>query len=315
MNIILRFSKQKLVFYLITVICFSSCLEEYDLYLPSDEGYLSIDVLISTKDTIQYAYVKKSYDADFALESDGHNNLVRMYASFQSIDCEVKVVDEETQIEYDFEKREYILEEGVKAVDYVLNGFTPAVGKTYTAKVKYNGKTYQSTQTVHKGPIIDKITFKPYYTADEEDIFRPFIHITDPNPKETDYYFFVELDWFGTHFHRDSYSAYYVPYSILSDEGMTGTNEGIELSLGMGAEENQKTTGMRYFHYEIMSISKENYEFFEEMKKQLTNDGGVYTPCPVTPPTNFTGGKVVGQFIATDAKIYDIYPDESNIVK
>lgn len=305
LSLMLKLRIPILVFIAFPILFFCSCLDECDLYLTSDQGYISIDVMISTADTVQYAYVRRSYD------STVHPDTARLYGwntknllYFPYVDCVVTLKDIDINAEYVFEEMDYH-----SSHVYCLNNFTPVVGHTYMVNVEVEGKSYQSTQTIRKGPIIDKFGFKPYSTSDENDLYRPIVYITDPCPEETDYYLFVN-DLGHNCFVRTGIESYYMPISLLTDEGMDDMKGGIELSLGMGAYENEKGTGIgSSFSFEVMSISKQNYDFFTEMEKQITTDGGVYTPSPVSPPTNFSGEKVMGQFIATDSKVYhfDIY--------
>ncbi|MDO4462871.1 MAG: hypothetical protein Q4C30_10355 [Bacteroidia bacterium] len=229
-------------------------------------------------------------------------------------------MDENTKKQYTFEKvvrkSPYDYIHLPRNVCYRLPNFTPLVGRTYTAKVIYEGNEYMSTQTVHQAPIVEKVTFKPYSTIDESrGLFRPFLYISDPNPSMPNYYLFVN-DLSRYYFSRDGYESHYMPLSLLTDYGMNNIYGGVEMSLGMGCVDSQKGTGVgSEFDFEVMSISKENYDFFVEMEKQITTDGGVYTPCPVTPPTNFSGERVMGQFIATDAKNYHFKATDDNIEK
>ncbi len=307
-----------LVFIAFPILFFCSCLDECDLYLTSEQGYISIDVMISTRDTVQYAYIRKSYNSTVHPDTiEYYDRNYRNWLYFQPVYSDVILVDEETKKEYHYEKAEikspYESSHYPPNVSYRLENFTPIVGRTYTAIVICDNNVYQSTQTIRKGPIIDKFGFKPYSTSDENDLYRPIVYIADPCPEETDYYLFVN-DLGHNCFVRTGIESYYMPISLLTDEGMDDMKGGIELSLGMGAYENEKGTGIgSSFSFEVMSISKQNYDFFTEMEKQITTDGGVYTPSPVSPPTNFSGEKVMGQFIATDSKVYHFDIDESNV--
>ncbi|MDO4462805.1 MAG: hypothetical protein Q4C30_10015 [Bacteroidia bacterium] len=310
---------QKFILIVLSFLSLTSCLDECDLFLSTDRGYIAIDVMISTYATKQYAYVRKSFDHTVTEDSvNSYDWNYRNWLYFESVDCEIILIDEETKREYTYRRevdKRYTVEKY-----YVLDDFTAIVGRTYTVKVIYDGKVYQSTQTVRKAPKIDNVKFKPYETADEkEGKFRPFLYFADPSPSEIDYCIFYDRDHHSgdcSYFDRTGYHVGYVPMTIYSDEGVKSAEGGIECSIGIGAYENEKNTGVGYsFNFEVLSISKENYDFFVELEKQITTDGGVYTPTPVTPPTNFSGEKVMGQFIATDIQIYRFETSDDNIIK
>lgn len=75
---------QKLIIAAIAILSLSSCLDECDIYLPVDSGYISIDVLISTKDTVQYAYVRKSYNSTVSADTlDAYDKYYHKWLYFQ----------------------------------------------------------------------------------------------------------------------------------------------------------------------------------------------------------------------------------------
>ncbi|MDO4462807.1 MAG: hypothetical protein Q4C30_10025 [Bacteroidia bacterium] len=320
MNRLLRIS-QKVLLLAVAVSSLSSCLDECDIYLPTDSGYLSIDIMISTNISTQYAYVRRTYDNTITPDTiDKYDWNYRNDLYFKPVDCEVILIDEETKKEYKYERK--VTYTRPLSVRYELDNFLPIVGRTYTAKVICDGKVYQSTQTLRKAPTVDKVMFKPYQTLDEkEGRYRPFLFLSDPTPEEIDYCLFYQRGYHEdidsySEFPRCNYETYSVPMTLYSDDGMKDIDGGIEFSLGIGAYENDKFTGVGYtFDFEVLSMSEENFEFFKEYEKQITTDGGVYTPCPVSPPTNFSGERVMGQFIATDLKIYRFEATKDNIYR
>lgn len=59
------------------------------------------------------------------------------------------------------------------------------------------------------------------------------------------------------------------------------------------------------YRYCFYSISKANYDYYKTIVKQIKTDGGIYSPNAATPVTNFTGGKIYGQFIVTSESHID----------
>lgn len=46
-------------------------------------------------------------------------------------------------------------------------------------------------------------------------------------------------------------------------------------------------------------------QFYGAVEAHLTSDGGVYSPTPTTPVTNFSGRNVQGQFIAASCTVFN----------
>ncbi|MBP5364306.1 MAG: DUF4249 family protein [Bacteroidales bacterium] len=170
-------------------------------------------------------------------------------------------------------------------------------GHTYTLTVEAEGRTFTATQTINPVPKVDKVKF---FTHDspEGPLLSPSLYFNDVRPDRTDYYVFTDI----FQHHRVRASAYfYVFLAPFSDENQSTSVNGLHMSLGMGATQNQKGDGYsagNYYYYELFSISADNYDYYKTMEKQLTSDGGVYRPNPSTPLTNFSGEHVQGQFVA-----------------
>lgn len=54
-------------------------------------------------------------------------------------------------------------------------------------------------------------------------------------------------------------------------------------------------------NYSFYPLSKANYDYYKAIEKQIRTDGGIYNQAASTPPTNFTGGTIYGQFIITSS--------------
>lgn len=287
-----------------------SCIEEYDLSIQGEVAdYVCIDAILSTNDSVQTVYVRHLHDFDVSTRWVSTSINIVNVTDPSIPNAKIRLTDNDT-------KEIYIYEE-VRTYDrnkpdlyfyhYELNNFKPIVNHTYTIDIEVCGKNFTSTQTVHRAPIIDTIMARPYWDSEYLDkAKRPIVHLTDTEPDSVNYCIFIE-DRSVSHIrglHRYDCAIHNLPYSLFSDEGSKLQRYIINLPHGMGNYEYDKyTSGIT--STEVWSLSEENYVFFREMQKQMETDGGIYTPYSRTPPTNFEGENVLGQFIATDVYRYE----------
>lgn len=265
----------------------TSCVEEYDLKINNEQEYYVIDAIINDVDTVHVVNVYRNGDL-----CDTWEPAIE--------DITVKIEDQNGwNAEYENTKN---------GREFTLYGQPFEAGNTYTLTVKIGKQTFRATEYMCPLPVIDSLTFYSHSTLDEAEVFSPIVYMHDSQPDRDNYYIFTDQYHLGENRYHWSHSHFlYIDY--LSDKGMKEEMSGIRISIGMGAYDGQKGAGVHLwerYYYEILTVSKENYEFFKAMSNQLSSDGGIYRPFPITPRTNFEGnGKVLGQFMACSKHIFE----------
>lgn len=188
-------------------------------------------------------------------------------------------------------------------------------GHTYYLKVEWNGNTYTSECTMPSAIKIDTITHRQgNKLIDGTDGTIPYVWFHD-NPNVDNYYVF-----------KKGSGEYPLPYStgqgtwsvsVFSDEFMQPDSKGMDLCGGESTESWRKDdfSFATFPDQKLMmySVTKEVYDYYSSLIKQIRYDGGVYTPSPASAPTNIKGG-ALGVFNAAsfDYKYCLISEEEYN---
>ena len=171
------------------------------------------------------------------------------------------------------------------------------IGNTYHLKIEWQGQIYVSTCYMPPVPDIDSVTYtysqgKP----GKDDNYVPRIWFKD-NPNTKDYYLFWGVS--GV-----------TKFVVLSDEFINSNVSGLDIFKGVWFEwwmDSYPQPGM-FYKVELHSITKEIYDYYNDLIMQVKNDGGVYTPAPASPPSNISNG-ALGYFRASAVQVIeDILP-------
>lgn len=326
--------KHNLLYTILTSVIFTACVEDFDIVMDNNNDYVCIDAIITTADSVQGVYIRKTAFVDKSTRNTTYDIIS---------DAKITLTDNTTGQEYQYEQpgenrtmlvgiqipgapegeyyytTRYVFDKDA----YVLMGFTPIPGRSYTMNIEHDGKVYSSTQYVHKDPLVEGITFRPYSASesgrveDEYEAFNPTLHIGDSEPDKDNYYIFIgniyAWDRFLT---RNGETRYQIPITPISEQDFKSGVNAVEINETMGATAHGKGTGISYgemYEYSLWSVSRENYKYLCSIKDHMTTDGGVYTPYLDTPITNFSGKHVMGQFMAVNETKYEGYVTYRNI--
>ncbi|MBE6340949.1 MAG: DUF4249 family protein [Bacteroidales bacterium] len=209
-------------------------------------------------------------------------------------------------------------QEGTSKIFFISN-YKLEVGRKYTLSVTIDGKEYSATEKLLPQITITKVRYEKikWFKSVGEGYHTLKIPVFSLiNSSEESKYFIVSLD-------RKLNSLYNSSIRLFSTENMGDTIKELQFSqyyfdptyapgfeVGSGGSDDwyiDETTGggdpRRYGFY---PISKANYDYYKTIEKQIKTDGGIYSPNAATPISNFTGGKIYGQFIVTsESYIYD----------
>ena len=163
---------------------------------------------------------------------------------------------------------------------------------TYRLRVEWQGNVYTSECTMPKEVEIDTIT--RFRDADKfndgaDAGYIPYLWFHD-DPTTPNYYV-VENPMYGGGIWG---------INIMSDEMFSTDNIcGVDAYTGEavdGYSRNTVVSGTHiskdwgYDQIRLYSVTKEVYEYYSSLIKQIRYDGGVYTPSPASAPTNIKGG-------------------------
>lgn len=286
---------------LIIFICFSpSCTEVYDLNLP-EEGRLVVDGLITNESGPYFIRLTESrnslyYDPHADSTYSGYSGKLGGEAikdalvilSSDNGQTDTLIAGQDSIVEYiRNEKGEIIYTMvsqnlyGIKYGYYQTSSLKGEVGVNYFLKIIWKGKEYNASCLMPDLPSVDSITYnKVQAPVGKEDYFVPEIYFTEPQ-NEKNYYLF---NFSST---NDVWG-----YSILSDEFLGEYVDGLDVFKGESID--WWRTAYPYagelFTIRMESITKESFEFYRALINQFKNDGGSFSPSPVSPPTNVDNG-------------------------
>lgn len=164
-------------------------------------------------------------------------------------------------------------------------------GHTYHLRVEWNNNIYTAECTMPKAVEIDSVTIYRHADKFEDHAagYVPYLWFHD-DPTTDNYYVFENA----------IYGASVWGINIMSDEQLnTDDICGIDAFSGEapdGATRNTIFAGTHtskewgYDKVCLYSVTKEVYEYYSSLIKQIRYDGGVYTPSPASAPTNIKGG-------------------------
>jgi hypothetical protein len=301
----------------------TGCVEDYDLKFGNGKGSIVIEGAITNEPGPYYVRVTKGSpsmkfpgvhpehyssataitDALVILKEEGGetdtlvaapDSIARYYPLFDSLN---NVIDSVLWGYKDLPKRS-------------ANGFYMTTkirgkpGKTYQLSVQHKGKNYEAESVMMAVPEIDSVNFKEIIIkeADGTTAMVPIIYFTDP-ADEKNYYLFDINTW--------NYGWW--TQSVLDDKFLDPEKQGINIDDGF----EPSWWRVNYFNgggefvmtISMESLTREGYDYYKGLITQFSNDGGVYSPSPSSPKSNFSNG-ALGFFRASSiSKIIGRYGD------
>jgi hypothetical protein len=166
---------------------------------------------------------------------------------------------------------------------YATSTLQGEVGRTYTLTVMHKGQNYQSQSKLLPVTNIDKLVvrFVPESPTKEEGYY---VYFFAKEPRgETNYYRFMIYE-------NDSLYNSINDLLVSNDDFIKGDIENLELGYPFQLDDVVKL--------EMHSISKEVYDYYIGLINVYNNDGGLFSPPPVNPPSNISNG-ALGVFRAS----------------
>ena len=214
-------------------------------------------------------------------------------------------------------------------------------GHTYSLKVEYAGQEYTATDYLCYGTVLDSMSLEPigryiYDKSDGEDGFLvPCAYFEEPK-NETNFYMFYIPSW-SPYPQEDKVDATVAlknlalqgqdmidavtdanpswHFSVIGDRFLPSYVYQYKLSDGDSHQKYMHGTDMGFYHWfnqfsllegfytNMYCITEPVYRYYYALSRQYYQDGGVFSPSPSSPPTNFSGG-AQGCFSAASVSQY-----------
>ena len=238
-----------------------------------------------------------------------------------------------------YPERKYDIREG----RYFTTTTKGNAGQTYTLKVEYAGQEYVATDYMCYGTVIDSMSLEPigmyiYDKPDGEDGFLvPCAYFKEPKG-ETNFYMFEVYPYPAWSFYPDDdiltsvgalknlalkdndisgmvsdgspswdisvindrfLPSYVYQYKLSDGDSFTKYTNGTDVGFDWWSGH----WGPEGFYTNMYCITEPVYRYYFALSQQYYQDGGVYSPSPASPPTNFSGG-AQGCFLAASVSQY-----------
>lgn len=297
---------KRIIVFLCIGIALAACTEEYDLQL-NGEPKLVVEMQITNAPPPYFIQLTKSKSCFGAPEEYGYERLWWIKRDYEMVCDALVIVSDDCGVidtlelcpdsvlfwaEYDQEYHLDAYECPGSNGYYRTSKIVGVPGHTYNLRIEWQSNVYTSDCTMPKEVVIDTIT--KFRDADKFNDgagagYIPYLWFHD-DPTTSNYYLF-EMSIYG----GKTWGI-----NIMSDEQLNSDDIcGIDAFSGEapdGFTRNTIVSGtnmskeMGLDKVSLYSVTKEVYEYYSSLIKQIRYDGGVYTPSPASAPTNIRGG-------------------------
>jgi len=160
------------------------------------------------------------------------------------------------------------------------SGYAGQIGRTYTLTIAAAGKTFEATDKLVRVTAIDSLAYRPniYAVEDPPSDGKTYeLLIYAKEPQETKDYYMVKY-YRNDSLTYDGDTDVYVLDDYGVGENIAGVPSDVWYAIGDKA-------GL-----EMYSLSRDGFLFYNDLVIMLNSDGGMFSPPPANPRTNFSGG-------------------------
>ncbi|MCR5697186.1 MAG: DUF4249 domain-containing protein [Marinilabiliaceae bacterium] len=322
-----------------------SCIDEFDWEFESNTNSYVIDAMLVNPDTMHFVKISSANDArinpleKFSVKLTNDKGDTVEFKDSEEIwaensdDFDNNVLHYNGEDHYEYEKHYHfmhkldsiygsfrnefdIISRNNRHRIFILPNYKLEIGRTYTLSVTIDGKECSATEKLLSPIEIKSMKYKKIKrfksnSEGDHDYLMPIFSLVN-NSNESKYFIASKGE------SQRLNSLYSSIIRIFSTENMNDTIKELQLSeynyervYYCGGDDDwylNRTIGSRsdVRCYCFYPISKANYDYYKTIVKQIKTDGGIYSPNAATPISNFTGGKIYGQFIVTsESYIYD----------
>lgn len=262
---------------LFTLVAFSSCEEVIDLPLKGADSPALI-VEAEVVDIKGYSFVRLGETLDYYDPTEE-----------PKISGAIVSVTDQDGNKMDF------LESNEEAGLYLPQDpdYKGVVGNTYKLLIEYKGKTFTSENKIYRVTNIDslQVRFVPESRFQDEGYY---LYFYAKEPQDTkDYYFWRNYTNDTLNYENAG------DLTFASDQGIGEDIDGLQFPFKYDAGDTVRL--------EQYSMSKEVYDYYNDLTSVVFNDGGLFSPPPVNPRTNIKGQNVLGVFMTSSMVSATIY--------
>lgn len=248
--------KIKYVLFAVIPFLLDSCQEVVEIPLDNTNPKLVVDGMVSNQPGPYY--VKLSTTGDF-------------YSTAPS----PKVTDAVVTISDNAGNSEVLTHISDQPGTYQTSTLQGVIGRTYYLNIQYEGQSYQSESQLNPVSDIDKLEVRfEEKTLTRDEGYRIYLFAKEPRG-ETNYYRFMVYE-------NDSLYNSINDLLIANDDILKGDIE--NLDVGYSFDLNDKV------RLEMQSLTKKDYEYYNGLSILYDNDGGLFSPPPVNPPSTISNG-------------------------
>jgi hypothetical protein len=168
------------------------------------------------------------------------------------------------------------------SVGYYLppDGFAGQIGRIYTLSVAAAGKTFEATDSLKYVTSIDSLAYRPNIYAVQDPpsdgkIYELLIYAKEP--QETKDYYLVK------YYRNDSLTyGWETEVYVLDDYGVGESIDGVPSAIWYGMNDKAEI--------EMYSLTRQGFLFYNDLVIIMNSDGGMFSPPPANPRTNFNNG-------------------------
>lgn len=159
-------------------------------------------------------------------------------------------------------------------------GFAGQIGRIYTLSVVAKGKTFEATDSLKYVTSIDSLSYRPniYAVQDPPPDGKTYeLLIYAKEPQETKDYYLVK------YYRNDSLTyGWETEVYVLDDYGVGESINGVPSAIWYGIGDKAEI--------EMYSLTRDGYLFYNDLVIIMNSDGGMFSPPPANPRTNFNNG-------------------------
>ena len=300
----------KNVLIVIFLLVSGSCIDEYEIHLPSEPPRIVIDGLISNREGESYVTIGWSTGVDFSCTNrfgDPGKCEPDTFDGPYKVNGLVRIIENNgaRSVELPFQMND---KEGMILVKPDITG-TPGYKYALEVEIDYDGASeyYTASTGMLASPEITDIT----YEIREGDVGKkhnivPLISFADPG--EENFYLFqvcsIDAGWIYCGNSR------VWSYSLIADTFLPAEVEGLSIDDGASIAKYAEFYPPPHPNFGVQvrmySVSREIYDFYKSLISQFDNDGGAYAPTPAMPRGNISGNGI-GLFRALDESSASVY--------
>jgi hypothetical protein len=159
-------------------------------------------------------------------------------------------------------------------------GFAGQVGRIYTLSVLARGKTYEATDSLKYVTSIDSLAYRPNVYAQQDPpsdgkIYELLIYAKEPQESK---------DYYLVKYYRNDSLTYGGDSDVyvLDDYGVGENIDGVPSAIWFGIGDKAEI--------EMYSLTRQGFLFYNDLVIIMNSDGGMFSPPPANPRTNFSNG-------------------------